>query len=171
MTSETLPRATRYAVITMSDRAASGTRPDTAGPLVATLVEDVLGVKPFAYDILPDDEAALTQRLIALCDDERCDLILTTGGTGLSPRDVTPEATLAVVDREVPGIAEAIRAGGLAHTPLAMLSRGVCGQRGRTLIVNLSGSSKAVQEQLAVVLPVLAHALDIAGPGPRDCGA
>jgi molybdenum cofactor synthesis domain-containing protein len=164
-------RALRYAILTMSDRAASGERPDIAGPTAVGLLRDALGAEPLACEVLADDFEALKTRLVALADDERCDLIVTTGGTGLSPRDVTPEATLAVIHRQVPGIAEAIRAGGLSKTPLAMLSRGICGQRGRTIILNLSGSPKAVREQLAIVLPVLAHALVTARGEPQDCGA
>jgi molybdopterin adenylyltransferase len=168
-----VPEATRrprFAVVTLSDRAAEGTRVDEAGPLAARLLAEVLGVEAAHRDVLPDDGTRLKQRLLELADLEHCDLIVTTGGTGLSPRDVTPEATLAVIDREVPGMAEAIRAGGLAATPLAMLSRGVCGQRGRTLIINLSGSPKAVREQLAIVLPVLPHALATSAGVLVDCG-
>jgi molybdenum cofactor synthesis domain-containing protein len=156
--------------VTLSDRAADGTRPDEAGPLAVRLLADALGVPAAFCDVLADDGDRLKIRLVELADVERCDLVVTTGGTGLSPRDVTPEATLAVIDREVPGIAEAIRAGGLAATPLAMLSRAVCGQRGRTLILNLSGSPKAVREQLTVVLPVLPHALTLLAGVPVDCG-
>jgi molybdopterin adenylyltransferase len=163
-------RRPRFAVVTLSDRAADGTRPDEAGPLAAQLLRDALGTDAAHCDVLPDDAGRLERRLVELADVERCDLVVTTGGTGLSPRDVTPEATLAVIDREVPGIAEAIRAGGLAVTPLAMLSRGVCGQRGRTLILNLSGSPKAVREQLAIVLPVLPHALATGAGVVLDCG-
>jgi len=159
----------RFAVVTVSDRGAAGSRPDESGPIAASILRDALGAEPLAIDVLPDDAGLLERRLIALADDEICDLIVTTGGTGLAPRDVTPEATLAVIDREVPGIAEAIRAAGLAKTPFAMLSRAVCGQRGATLIVNLSGSPKAVREQLAVLLPVLPHVLLIASGVPQSC--
>lgn len=159
----------RYAVITLSDRGAAGQREDTAGPLVAERVEQTIDATCIARPILADDRKGIERTLIELCDDQICDLIITTGGTGLSPRDVTPEATRAIIDREVPGVAEAIRAGGLAHTPRAMLSRGICGQRGHSLIVNLSGSPKAVREQLDVLLPVLAHALETATGIPQDC--
>jgi molybdenum cofactor synthesis domain-containing protein len=162
-------RRSRFAILTLSDRAAAGTRLDEAGPVAAELLRAALGVAPIHAEILPDDRERLKQRLIELADFEQCDLIVTTGGTGLSPRDVTPEATLAVIEREVPGIAEAIRAGGLLSTPLAMLSRGVCGQRGQTLILNLSGSPKAVREQLAIVLPVLPHAIRLASGVTVDC--
>jgi molybdenum cofactor synthesis domain-containing protein len=166
---EEAARRSRFAVLTLSDRAADGTRPDEAGPLAVEILRGALGTEPIAAEILSDDRERLRARLIELADFEQCDLIVTTGGTGLAPRDTTPEATLAVIEREVPGIAEAIRAGGLAKTPLAMLSRGVCGQRGRTLIVNLSGSPKAVREQLAIVLPVLRHALETAAGVAIDC--
>ncbi len=159
----------RYAVITVSDRGAAGKREDLAGPVAAELIQEAVPSHEVAREILPDDQAALAQRLIQLCDDEICDLIVTTGGTGLSPRDVTPEATAEVIDREVPGMAEAVRAAGLAKTPHAMLSRALVGQRGGTVIVNLSGSPKAVREQLEVLQPVLPHALETATGIPQDC--
>jgi molybdenum cofactor synthesis domain-containing protein len=159
----------RYAVITVSDRGAAGEREDGAGPLVAELVQTAIGGFEVAREIIPDDREAIANLLVHLCDEQVCDLVVTTGGTGLSPRDVTPDATLGIVDREVPGIAEAMRAAGLAKTPRAMLSRAVCGQRNQTLIVNLSGSPKAVREQLEVVASVLAHALETATGIPQDC--
>lgn len=161
----------RYAVVTVSDRGAAGKREDTAGPLAAELIGQAIPGHEVARDILPDDRAALAQRLVQLCDDEVCDLVVTTGGTGLSPRDVTPDATAEVIDREIPGMAEAMRAAGLAKTPHAMLSRALVGQRGATLIVNLSGSPKAVREQLEVLQPVLPHALETASGIPQDCAA
>ena len=160
----------RYAVVTVSDRSAAGKREDTAGPLAAELLSGVLGGEPEALEIVPDDRVRLEQTLVRLCDEEICDLVITTGGTGLSPRDVTPDATLAVIDRQVPGMAEAMRAAGLAKTPHAMLSRAVVGQRGPSLIINLSGSPKAVREQLEVLLPALPHALETATGIPQDCG-
>ena len=159
----------RFAVITLSDRAASGSRPDESGPLAARLLGAALGAQALFVDVLPDDAELLKRRLVALADDEICDLVVTTGGTGLAPRDVTPEATLAVIDRQVPGIAEALRAGGLAKTPFAMLSRAVCGQRGGTLIVNLSGSPRAVREQLGILMPVLPHVLTTSSGVPQTC--
>lgn len=161
--------APRFAVVTLSDRAASGTRADESGALAASILESAIGGTLVSRDVMADDAAALQARLIELCDELVCDLVVTTGGTGLAPRDVTPEATLAVIDREVPGIAEAIRAGGLRKTPHAMLSRGVCGQRGSTLIVNLSGSPRAVREQLEILLPVLPHVLTTASGVSQDC--
>lgn len=159
----------RVAVLTLSDRGAAGEREDGSGPLVAELVTAALGEIEVLRLLRPDDRPTIEQALRELCDEELCDLVLTTGGTGLSPRDVTPEATLAVADRQVPGVAEAIRAAGLQHTPRAMLSRGVCAQRGHSLIVNLSGSPKAVREQLSAVTPVLAHALETATGIPQEC--
>ncbi len=159
----------RYAVVTLSDRSSRGERADGAGPVVGEILTEALGTRPHAAPVLPDDAGEIREKLIELCDREGCDLVVTTGGTGLSPRDVTPEATLAAIDREVPGLAEAMRAGGLKHTPMAMLSRAVCGQRGRTLIVNLSGSPKAAREQLEIILPVLPHALEVAGGRVTDC--
>jgi molybdenum cofactor synthesis domain-containing protein len=149
----------RTAVIVLSDRAAAGTRPDACVPVII----EVLG-SAFAIErtrVLPDDPAALQAELIDLCDRERMQLILTSGGTGLAARDRTPQATAAIFDYEVPGIGEAMRAASIAIVPTAMLSRAVAGVRGATLIVNLPGSPKAVRETLGVVLPALPHALDL----------
>jgi len=159
----------RYAVVTLSDRGAAGKREDTSGPLVNELLQGAMAGQLVHKTILRDDRPAIERALVRLCDEELCDLIVTTGGTGLSPRDVTPEATAAVTDREIPGMAEAMRAVGLAHTPHAMLSRGICAMRGTTVIVNLSGSPKAVREQLEVLLPALPHAVKIASGIPQDC--
>jgi molybdenum cofactor synthesis domain-containing protein len=161
----------RWAVCTISDRAAASVRPDASGIVVRELLEGCLGGGLVAQVVLADEQDAITNELRRLCDEEVCDVVVTTGGTGLSPRDVTPEATLAVVERVVPGMAEAIRAAGLGHTPHAMLSRAVCGLRGSTIIVNLSGSPSAAREQLAVVLPVLPHAIATASGIPTDCGS
>ncbi len=161
----------KYAVITLSDRAANGERADEAGPAACALLSEAqeLGYAPIEALVLPDERPAIEAALKRLSDDAGCRLIVTTGGTGLAPRDVTPEATRAVIDREVPGLAEAIRAAGVKHTPFAVLSRGICGLRGACLIINLSGSPKAVREQLAVVLPVLPHALQQAAGALQDC--
>jgi molybdenum cofactor synthesis domain-containing protein len=160
----------RFAVVTLSDRSAAGSRKDGAGPAVASTLEENLNGSLVASPVLADDRPTIEAELTRLCDDEVCDLIVTTGGTGLSPRDVTPDATLAIIDREVPGMAEMMRAGGMKHTPRAMLSRAVVGQRGQTLIVNLSGSPRAAREQLGILMEVLPHALETASGIPMDCG-
>jgi len=147
------------AVVVLSDRAAAGTRPDACIPVVAeTLGADYAIVHE---RVLPDDAAALQAELIDLADRRRIPLVLTSGGTGLSPRDRTPQATAGVLDYDVPGIAEAMRAASAAVVKTAMLSRAVAGVRGSTLIVNLPGSPKAVRETLGVLLPALPHALDL----------
>jgi len=160
----------RWAVCTVSDRSASGVRPDASGITVRGLLEGCLGSGLVSHPVLADEQDVIASELRRLCDEEVCDVVVTTGGTGLSPRDVTPEATLAVVERLIPGMAEAIRAVGREHTPHAMLSRAVCGLRGQTIIVNLSGSPDAAREQLAVILPVLPHAIATASGIPSDCG-
>ncbi len=147
------------AIVVLSDRAASGTRPDACIPaIVETLGHDYTIVH---RRVLPDDSAALQAELIDLADRRRVPLVFTSGGTGLSPRDRTPQATQGVLDYEVPGIAEAMRAASAAFVTTAMLSRAVAGVRGSTLIVNLPGSPKAVRETLAIVLPALPHALEL----------
>ena len=123
------------------------------------------------YIVVPDDFEAITGTLKTLADDSGIDLVLTTGGTGFGPRDVTPDATLAVIDKEVPGLPEAMRAEGLKHTPRAMLSRAVAGIRGRTLIVNLPGSPKGVSENLSAIMPALPHALEILRGVSGECAA
>ncbi len=159
----------RYAVVTLSDRGATGRRGDASGQRVTELLDQTLSGMCVKRTLLPDQQRAIEQELVRLCDEEVCDLVVTTGGTGLSPRDVTPEATLSVIDRQIPGMAEAMRAAGLAHTPRAMLSRAICGMRGPTIIINLSGSPKAVEEQLEVLLPALPHAVSVASGIPQDC--
>jgi len=146
------------AVIILSDRAAAGTRPDACLPIV----REALGTQFSVTDerVLPDEPAALQAALIELAD-ARVPLVLTSGGTGLGPRDKTPQATAAVLDYEIPGIAEAMRAASVKIIATAMLSRAVAGVRDRTLIVNLPGSPKAVRETIAVILPALPHALDL----------
>ena len=155
-------------VITLSDTAAAGGREDLSGPEAAKILEEAgFEVKP--VEILPDDRAAIEARLLKACS-ENVRLIVTTGGTGLSPRDVTPEATLAVIDKPVPGISELMRTEGFKKTPRAALSRGVAGIRGSTLIINLPGSVKGVRECLGAVRPVLAHAVETLQQSSLGCG-
>jgi molybdenum cofactor synthesis domain-containing protein len=150
----------RAAVITVSDACASGHREDTSGRALVELLSEH-GAEVVETTILADDLDPLTHTLRVLCERTDVNLIVTTGGTGLGPRDNTPEATLKVIEREAPGVAEAIRAESLKVTPMAMISRGVCGVCSGTLIVNLPGSPKAVRESFAVIKPVLSHALDL----------
>ena len=150
----------RAVVITVSDACSRGEREDTSGKTLVELLTDI-GAEIVETTILSDDLEPLTESLREFSDREDVNLIITTGGTGLGPRDNTPEATQSVIDREAPGIAEAIRAESLKATAMAMLSRGVCGVRSGTLIINLPGSPKAVKESFAVVAPVLAHALNL----------
>jgi len=150
----------RAVVITASDACARGEREDTSGAVLVQLLRE-LGAEIVDARILSDDLDPLAAVLMEFADRDDVNLIVTTGGTGLGPRDNTPEATKRVIEREVPGIAEAIRAESLKVTPMAMISRGVCGVRSATLIVNLPGSPKAVKETFAVIAPVLSHAMDL----------
>jgi molybdenum cofactor synthesis domain-containing protein len=157
----------RFGILTLSDRSARGERADASGPALARLLlaENWSVVH---QHLLPDDEAAIRQILIEWADSGTVDVILTTGGTGFALRDVTPEATRAVIQREAPGIAEAMRAASLKITPHAMLSRVVAGIRNRTLIVNLPGSPKGAIENLQVLLPALPHAVQLLRDDPRS---
>lgn len=156
----------KIAVLTISDRASSGDYADEGGPLVAQLAGKIGEVVETA--VIPDEREVIESALRAWADSGTLDLILTTGGTGLGPRDVTPEATKSVIEREAPGIAEAMRLAGLQKTPFAALSRQVAGSRGRTLIVNLPGSPKAIREGLESILDVLGHAVEMLNGGaPR----
>lgn len=157
----------RIGILTLSDKGARGERVDQSGREIETAVSGLGQID--CYRVIADEFDDIVRTLSGWADERQLDLILTTGGTGLSPRDVTPEATLQVTDRLVPGLAEAMRAASLAYTPHAMLSRGVAGMRGRTLIVNLPGSPRAVRENLAVILPVLPHALAKLQGDPTDC--
>ena len=155
-------------VLTLSDTAAAGNREDLSGPEAAKILEEA-GFEIKAVEILPDDRAAIEARLLSACT-EGIRLIVTTGGTGLSPRDVTPEATLAVIDKAVPGISELMRSEGFKKTPRAALSRGVAGIRQSTLIINLPGSVKGVRECLGAVRPILAHAVETLQQSSLGCG-
>ncbi len=149
-------------ILTISTKGAAGEREDTSGDVIQELVtEPPLAGQVIERRIVPDERASIEATLRHWADDLRLNLVLTTGGTGLSPTDVTPEATLAVIERVVPGLAEAMRLESLRQTPMAMLTRAVAGCRDATLIVNLPGSPKGVRECLAVILPVLPHAIDI----------
>jgi molybdopterin adenylyltransferase len=154
-------------IITASDKGAKGEREDLSGKVIAEMLAELGEV--CQYSIVPDERAELRAAMIQMADQAKIDLILTTGGTGLSPRDVTPEATRDVIDREVPGIPEAMRLRSLEITSRAMLSRAAAGLRGQTLIINLPGSPKGVRECLEVVLPVLPHGLAIMKGQTGEC--
>jgi molybdenum cofactor synthesis domain-containing protein len=156
----------RFGILTVSDRSARGERPDLSGPALAELIT-AQGWKVDRTAILPDELEALRQLLSSWADGDDLDVILTTGGTGFARRDVTPEATRRVIEREAPGLAEAMRFESLKVTPHAMLSRALAGIRGRVLIVNLPGSPKAAQENLRVILPVLPHAVELLHDDPE----
>jgi len=157
-------------ILTISDKGSRGERQDKSGEAIREILSS-LDVSIINYDIVPDEKELIAQELISWADENNLDVILTTGGTGLTPRDVTPEATLAVVDRIVPGFAEAMRTESLKKTPMAMLSRAVVGARGKCLIINLPGSPKAVRECLQVILPVLPHAVETLKGQAGECGA
>ncbi len=150
------------AVVTISDRCAAGKQADTAGSAAAAMLADKWPQETIGRGLVPDSEEAIATLLHELCHQEY-QLILTVGGTGLGPRDVTPEATRRIVDREVPGLSEAMRSGTAGGYPFAWLSRGISGLCGRTLIVNLPGSERGAVECLAVILPLLSHAIDVVG--------
>jgi len=157
----------RFGILTLSDRSSRGERPDSSGPALARLVlTENWSIAKEA--LLPDNESAIRVILSEWADSGEVDVILTTGGTGFSPRDVTPEATRSVIEREAPGLAEAMRAASLKITPHAMLSRIVTGIRKRTLIINLPGSPKGAVENLQVILPVLAHAVQLLQEDPAS---
>lgn len=157
----------RFGILTVSDRSARGEREDASGPVLARLVEEYAWTVS-RRSVLPDNESAIRELLIAWADGGELDVVLTTGGTGFSPRDVTPEATRVVIEREAPGLAEAMRAASLRVTPHAMLSRVVAGIRKKTIIINLPGSPKGAAENLLVVIPVLPHAVQLLREDPAS---
>lgn len=154
------------AVLTLSDKGSKGEREDASGPMIREMLKSIDAVVKY-YDILPDEKELIKGKLIEY--GKLVDLILTTGGTGLGPRDVTPEATIEVIERQIPGIAEAMRIEGLKKTRRAMLSRAVAGVRGKTLIINLPGSPKAVKENLEIILGVLPHAVEKIKGDTSEC--
>lgn len=158
----------RAAVVTVSDRSSKGEREDISGPV---LKDELVsrGAEVAAYEIVPDVRADISTTIVKLADELKVDLILTTGGTGLAPRDVTPEATLDVIERSIPGIVEAMRTESILITPHGMLSRAVAGSRGETMIVNMPGSPKAARESLEIIWPAIPHAVDLLhGRGLED---
>ncbi len=157
----------RFGILTLSDRSSRGERDDASGPALARLIE-AENWSVAKQTLLPDNESAIRALLSEWADGGELDVILTTGGTGFSPRDVTPEATRAVIEREAPGLAEAMRAASLKITPHAMLSRVVTGIRKKTLIINLPGSPKGAAENLQVILPVLPHAVQLLREDPAS---
>jgi len=156
-------------ILTISDKGSRGERQDKSGEAIREILSSV-DVRIVNYDIIPDEKELIVEKLVKWADEGDLDVVITTGGTGLTPRDVTPEATLAVVDRIVPGFAEAMRAESLKKTPMAMLSRAVAGTRGKCLIINLPGSPKAVRECLEVILPALPHAVETLKGQAGECG-
>ena len=159
-----------FGVLTLSDKGSRGERQDTSGMMLCDLLQSE-GYVLKEYEIIPDRMELIASRLVSWVDEKAIDLILTTGGTGVAPSDVTPEATLKVIEKQVPGIAEAMRAASLRVTVNAVLSRGVAGIRRESLIINLPGSKKAARENLEAVLPAMQHALYKIKGGSADCGA
>ncbi|HVF79720.1 MAG TPA: MogA/MoaB family molybdenum cofactor biosynthesis protein [Solirubrobacteraceae bacterium] len=160
-------RSLTAAILTISDTRSAGTRADTTTALMAEILEGI-DIEIVATRLVPDEQEQIAATIVELCDG--ANLVLTSGGTGLAPRDVTPEATRSVIDREAPGIAEAMRAGTAQFQRLAWLSRAVAGTRGRTLVINLPGNPKAVRECLGVLTPMLPHALKLASGDDSDGG-
>lgn len=159
----------KVGIITLSDKGSAGQREDLSGPAIKDILSDFSNFQVGKYLILPDEKEKIVHEMKNMCDEQNIDLILTTGGTGFSKRDVTPEATLEVIERRASGIPEAIRAYSLQITPRAMLSRAEAGIRGTTLIINLPGSPKAIKEVLAYLLPSVEHGLDILQAKTSEC--
>ena len=159
----------KVSILTISDKGARGEREDTSGGTIQDLLKG-LPSEVIHYEVIPDERDMIKEALIRCADSLHSDLILTTGGTGLSPRDLTPDATQEVIEKEVPGFSEAMRAEGLKNTPHAMISRAICGIRKQTLIVNLPGSPKAVRECLKAILPAIPHALSKLKGDQEECG-
>ncbi|MDO9559314.1 MAG: MogA/MoaB family molybdenum cofactor biosynthesis protein [Syntrophales bacterium] len=157
-------------VITVSDKGSAGQREDQSGPEVERILKTI-GIEVTRRAVIPDEIHQIRDILVDFADYQEIDLVVTTGGTGVAPRDVTPDATLGVIDREVPGMAEAMRRESYLITPHALISRAVVGIRGRTLIINLPGSPKGVRENLAVLLPALPHAIEKIKGDERECAA
>ena len=168
MSENSIKKYFRAGIITASDKGSAGEREDLSGPAIREMIE-ANGYEVISLKVLPDEEERLYEEIVRLADEENVDVIFTTGGTGLSPRDHTPEATLRAATKNVPGIAEAIRAYSLSITPRAMLSRAVSVMRNRTLIINLPGSPKAVKESLEYILPTLAHGIEIMKGEAGEC--
>jgi len=158
----------KAAVVTISDRGSRGEREDASGPDIARILESV-GIEIAARRIIPDEKEIIRQTLIELCEGNKIDLVLTTGGTGVSPRDVTPDATRDVIERDIPGMAEEMRRQSALVTPHAMISRAIAGIRNETLIINLPGSPRGARENLNVVLPAINHAIEKIQGDTRDC--
>lgn len=168
---EPAPITFKVGILTLSDRSAAGERPDTSGPGLREALQAQLAhaFEIVAYEVIPDDQALIEQKLREWSDRQKLNLILTTGGTGVAPRDVTPDATLAVIEKQVPGMAEAMRAYSLQKTPMAVISRAVAGIRGQTLIINLPGSPKGARESLEAIIAALPHALEKIMGDPVEC--
>ena len=157
-------------IITVSDKGSQGKREDLSGPAIAEMLAEV-SIEIKHTIIIPDETDRIKEAIIEFADEKNLDLILTTGGTGVSPRDLTPDATLKVIDKEIPGMAEVMRHQSMLITPHAMISRAIAGIRGRSLIINLPGSPKGVKENLAVILPALKHAIEKIKGDDADCAS